>query len=284
MDIKKILNNILQKHIEVKKPSKEDLLDDDLEQNYRKKDEEELSEDHKQKNEKELSENYNKEDEEELERKISEIIDDTPESFWVSQNPSKRKRKSKRGEFYRLYGMTIDLNKKDDPKAKAIIDLMHIIRRSHTQNDIFDKLADVRIKENQLKNKKTSLISMINDSKSKISDKNKKIRFSSEIDDSKSKISDTEDSDSSSNQEKEKELTIEKKEDNNNNKDHLRLEELYIKAVAVSLLAESDGNSAIAKQILYDGGLDAIKKMDVTSLRTILDQLNNITPEQNIEL
>lgn len=263
MDIKEILNNILQKHIEAKKLPKEDLLDDDLEQNYRNKDEEELSKDHKKEDQEALSENYSQENEEELKRKISDIVDDTPKYFWTNQHRSKKRRikESKIGEFYRLYGMTIKFNK-NDPKAQAIIDLMHIIRRSHTKNDIFNKLADVKIKEDQLKNKKTSLISMINDSKSQISN--------------------TEDSDSSSNQEKE--ITIEKKEKNNDHADHLRLEELYIRAVAVSLLAESDGNSAVAKEILYDGGLDAIKKMDITSLRAILDQLNNITPEQNMEL
>ena len=46
--------------------------------------------------------------------------------------------------------------------------------------------------------------------------------------------------------------------------------------VELSLLAESDGNCAIAKEILHNGGMDAIKKMDVSSLKSILDQLNDV--------
>ena len=141
---------------------------------------------------------------------------------------------------------------------------MHIIRQSHTQNDIFDKMADIKIQENKIINSKESgLISMIKQTSS----------------------SDSSGSDDSNNQEREKEVTKEKKEEPKNINEHLRLEELYIQSVAVSLLAESDGSSSIAKEILHNGGLDAIKKMDVASLKVILDQLNHITPnEHGIEL
>jgi hypothetical protein len=99
---------------------------------------------------------------------------------------------------------------------------------------------------------------------------------------SKSTLNSSSDDDGgSSNQELEKEVTKEKNPEINNIHEHLRLEELYIQSVAVSLLAESDGNSAIAKTILHNGGMEAIKKMDVNSLKVVLDQLNQIIPNEH---
>jgi len=52
-----------------------------------------------------------------------------------------------------------------------IIELMRIIRENHDKNDIFDKMADIKIKEDKVKkNQKTGLISMIKDISSSDSD------------------------------------------------------------------------------------------------------------------
>lgn len=115
-------------------------------------------------------------------------------------------------------------------------------------------MADIKIHEEKIKNSKNSgLLSMIKDIESS-----------------------GDDSGGSSNQELEKSVLLEKKPEEIDMTKHLRLEELYIQSVAVSLLAESDGDCAIAKEILHNGGMDAIKKMDVSSLKSILDQLNDV--------
>lgn len=247
MDIKEVINNVLHKHNELKINHKND-SDDDLNQNYIKKEDESQSE---EKLYKDFEDNFH------------HIVDDLPPDYWrkhfQKKSPKNIKTNSKEGKFYLHYGMRINF-RKQSKEAKKIIELMHIIRKSHTQNDIFDKMADIKIQENKIKNnRKNSLISMINSSN----------------------ISGSDDSGGSSNQELEKEVINKKSREIHNINEHLRLEELYIQSVAVSLLAESDGNSEMAKEILHNGGMEAIKKMDVNSLKVILDQLNQITPNEH---
>lgn len=246
MDIKEVINNILHKHNELKSDPKNDPCDDS-DQNYITKEDSQSEE--------ELYQDF--------EDNFHHIVDDLPPDYWrrhfQKKSPNNIKTNSKKGKFYLHYGMRINL-KKQSEEAKKIIELMHIIRKSHTQNDIFDKMADIKIQENKIKNnKENSLISMIKSSNNSGSD----------------------DGGGSSNQELEKEVINKKNPEIRNINEHLRLEELYIQSVAVSLLAESDGNSAIAKEILHNGGMEAIKKMDVNSLKVILDQLNQITPNEH---
>jgi hypothetical protein len=54
------------------------------------------------------------------------------------------------------------------------------------------------------------------------------------------------------------------------------VEELYIKALAVSILAESNGKSDIAKDILYNGGMDVIKNIQTESVNDLLLDLQII--------
>jgi hypothetical protein len=242
MDIKEAIKNIIHKHNQLEKPV------DDSESDYIKKEEGELVLDR------------------EFEEDVHHIVDDLPPDYWRN-NFSKGGKKTnldtnivgKKGRFYLYHGMRIDLGK-ETPESLPIIELMRIIRENHDKNDIFDKMADIKIKEDKVKkNQKTGLISMIKD------------------------ISSSDSDGGSANQELEMELQPEKQEDVRSNTEHLRLEELYIQSVAVSLLAESDGNSSVAKEILFNGGMEAIKKMDVASLKTILDQLNDVVIEDIIE-
>jgi hypothetical protein len=251
MDIKEVINNVLHKHNKLKIDHKND-SDNDLNQDYIKKEDD-------PQNEEKLYQDF--------EDNFHHIVDDLPPDYWrkhfQKKSPKNIKTNSKKGKFYLYYGMRINL-KKPSEEAKQIIELMHIIRKSHTKNDIFDKMADIKIQENKIKNnQQNSLISIIKSS-------------------SKSTLNSSSDDDGgSSNQELEKEVTQEKNPEINNIHEHLRLEELYIQSVAVSLLAESDGNSAIAKKILHNGGMEAIKKMDVNSLKVVLDQLNQIIPNEH---
>ena len=51
------------------------------------------------------------------------------------------------------------------------------------------------------------------------------------------------------------------------------LEETYIKAIAVSILAETNGNSKLAESVLLNGGLQAMKQLDIKDLRSLLGDL-----------
>jgi len=51
------------------------------------------------------------------------------------------------------------------------------------------------------------------------------------------------------------------------------LEETYIKAIAVSILSETNGNSKMAESVLLNGGLQAIKQLDIKDLRNLLADL-----------
>ncbi len=51
------------------------------------------------------------------------------------------------------------------------------------------------------------------------------------------------------------------------------LEETYIKAMAVSILAETNGNSKLAESVLLNGGLQAMKQLDIKDLRSLLGDL-----------
>lgn len=252
MDIKEAIKNIINHH---KKAENNPILrigEEDADQNYIKK-EEIISEKKQQENSKEQDKTT-----------FNQVIDELPKDYWrqhFKKKSTSEKSTSKitpLGRFYLHHGMKIDIRKKDR-YSMPIIELMHIIRKEHTKNDIFDRMADRKIAEDKIKKTgKIGLISMINDS-----------------------VASDSDGENSNIQGKELEIKTSKdKNDKNmehNHLDHLRLEELYIKSVAVSLLAESDGRCEMAKEILFNGGMEAIKKMDVASLQTVLDQLHEIS-------
>ena len=153
MDIKEAIKNIIHKHNQLEKPV------DDSESDYIKKDEGELVLDR------------------EFEEDVHHIVDDLPPDYWRN-NFSKGGKKTnldtnivgKKGRFYLYHGMRIDLGK-ETPESLPIIELMRIIRENHDKNDIFDKMADIKIKEDKVKkNQKTGLISMIKDISSSDSD------------------------------------------------------------------------------------------------------------------
>ena len=243
MDIKEAINNIIHKHNEVKKPLKtKDESNNDSDQNYIKKEE----------SQEDLYKSF--------EDNFHHIVDDVPPNYWRSNFQKKIKKieavsskVDKKSKFYLHYGMRVNLSKKTE-EALAIIGLMNIIRKVHTKNDIFDKMADIKILEEKIKKGKvTGLLSMIKNISSSDSGGG-----------------------SSSDKELEKEIEVKDSGDERGASEHLRLEEVYIQAVAVSLLAESDGDCAIAKKILHNGGMEAIKKMDISFLKTTLDQLNEV--------
>lgn len=247
MDIKEAISNILHKHNQVNNGlNLQDNSNNDDKSHYTQK------ENNINQNKEKLYQHF--------EDNFHHIVDDLPPDYWrnhfkknTRNAPTKENKISKKGQFYLHYGMRVNLKNKTE-EALAIIELMHIVRKEHTKNDIFDKMADIKIHEEKIKNSKNSgLISMINDI-----------------------ASSGDDGEGSSDQELEKSVLLEKKPEEIDMTKHLRLEELYIQSVAVSLLAESDGNCAIAKEILHNGGMDAIKKMDVSSLKSILDQLNDV--------
>ena len=60
------------------------------------------------------------------------------------------------------------------------------------------------------------------------------------------------------------------------------LEENYIKAIAVSILAETNGNSKMAESVLTNGGLQAIKQLDIKDLRNLLGELQSGIQKENI--
>lgn len=247
MDIKEAISNILHKHNQVNNGlNLQDNSNNDDKNHYTQK------ENNINQNKEKLYQHF--------EDNFHHIVDDLPPDYWrnnfkknTRNAPTKENKIGKKGQFYLHYGMRVNLKNKTE-EALAIIELMHIVRKEHTKNDIFDKMADIKIHEGKIKNSKNSgLLSMIKDIESS-----------------------GDDSGGSSNQELEKSVLLEKKPEEIDMTKHLRLEELYIQSVAVSLLAESDGNCAIAKEILHNGGMDAIKKMDVSSLKSILDQLNDV--------
>jgi hypothetical protein len=57
------------------------------------------------------------------------------------------------------------------------------------------------------------------------------------------------------------------------------IEEFYIKAVAVSIMAESDGNSQVAKEILDNGGMAIVKNLNQESVMELLQELQIIALE-----
>ncbi len=57
------------------------------------------------------------------------------------------------------------------------------------------------------------------------------------------------------------------------------IEEFYIKALAVSIMAESDGNSKVAKDILDKGGMAIVKNLDQESVVELLVDLQIIALE-----
>ena len=59
------------------------------------------------------------------------------------------------------------------------------------------------------------------------------------------------------------------------------LEETYIKSIAVSILAETNGNSKVAESVLSNGGLMAIKQLDVKDLRNLLSDLQSDIHKDN---
>lgn len=57
------------------------------------------------------------------------------------------------------------------------------------------------------------------------------------------------------------------------------IEELYVKAVAVSIMAETDGRSNTAKEILENGGMDVVKNLEPESVADLLVDLQIIALE-----
>lgn len=53
--------------------------------------------------------------------------------------------------------------------------------------------------------------------------------------------------------------------------------ETYIKAIAVSILSETNGNSAEARELLENGGMKLVKNFDVESMKNLLEQLKDIS-------
>lgn len=62
------------------------------------------------------------------------------------------------------------------------------------------------------------------------------------------------------------------------------IEEFYIKALAVSILAETDGNSKIARDILEGGGMLIIKNLQPESVVSLLQELQIIALEGESEV
>jgi len=56
---------------------------------------------------------------------------------------------------------------------------------------------------------------------------------------------------------------------------------MMIKAVAVSLFAEADGNSKKVMDLLKDGGMDVVKKFNVESMKNFLEHLKDISEEDD---
>ncbi len=57
------------------------------------------------------------------------------------------------------------------------------------------------------------------------------------------------------------------------------LRESYIEAVATSILAETDGESAVAKEVLENGGMEVVKNLDENSIADLLVDLQIIALE-----
>ncbi|MDA0902181.1 MAG: hypothetical protein O3B09_02065 [Proteobacteria bacterium] len=164
------------------------------------------------------------------------------------------------GEYYRQHGMKIDPQAPNDPKAIALKEIMDDIKRNIKADDHFKELAEEEIEHSQ----------KLNEESDDETYEAEKIR-------------------SLGNGKKKKRMFILGKWLELS--DHSRslhsvdlLEEYCIKAVAVSILAETNGNSKIARKILNEaGGMKIIKSLDVESLRELLTDLQDILADPAIE-
>lgn len=52
--------------------------------------------------------------------------------------------------------------------------------------------------------------------------------------------------------------------------------ETYIKAVAVSILSETNGNAVEARELLEKGGMKLVKNFDIESMKNVLEQLKDV--------
>ncbi len=56
-------------------------------------------------------------------------------------------------------------------------------------------------------------------------------------------------------------------------------EEVVIKTIAVSILAETNGNAKMATDLISSGGIETIKKMNVTELQHLIGELKSLSTQ-----
>lgn len=172
------------------------------------------------------------------------------------------------GDFYRKNGMRIDLADKENDQAQKIDSIMEYIKQG--VGDDFKKVAMEQYEDivggedrdgnggqdKELEKGQVATVQVLGEGgevKERLYDKEKEVEFFGQIYSKAVKSRSIVSMDS--------------------------LEETYIKAVAVSILAETDGDDSIAREILQNGGMSVVKSLDRNGLRDLLQDLNALSAQ-----